>query len=414
MRHVRFPVDTPRPSDVSARWQARRPTVAFMSAVFRAERAVSPSDGSVAWVVIDRDYDLHTEGCAFLGGLRGRGRSVNTERLYAGRVALFLSWSARDGVDWRKVHLGQMVRFKHWLVTTPLPSRRRAGRGVERFRSPGTADAIVGTVCEFFRFCAQHELVDPQVVSRLYEPRYLRFLPPGFEAGEADEFRTVRSRVLKFAVPEAPFEFIEPDQIETLTQATSNPRDRFLVALVGMTGMRIGEALGLYREDMHFLASSRVLGCPVAGPHVHVRRREDNPNGALAKSRFHRWIPVPEQAATLYADYVHERGCRLAAGDQSPMVFVNLYRPPLGEPVSYQNVKEMFDRLSRSVGFAARPHLLRHTAATTWLRQGSARDTVQHLLGHVSPASMQPYLHPDEGDLRCAVEQGAEWARRTR
>lgn len=71
--------------------------------------------------------------------------------------------------------------------------------------------------------------------------------------------------------------------------------------------MRIGETLGLHRTDMHFLADSHVLGCAVAGPHVHVRRRPGNENGALAKSRFPRSIPVPEEAVTLYADYAHER-----------------------------------------------------------------------------------------------------------
>ena len=80
--------------------------------------------------------------------------------------------------------------------------------------------------------------------------------------------------------------------------------------------------------------------------------------------------------------------------------------------MSYQNAKEMFDRLARSSGIAVRPHLLRHTAATTWLRQGTPRDTVQELLGHVSPTSMQPYLHPNEQDKRGAIERGAAWARR--
>ena len=48
--------------------------------------------------------------------------------------------------------------------------------------------------------------------------------------------------------------------------------------------MRIGETLGLRREDLHLLHSSRSLGCAVPGPHLHVRRRM-NQNGALAQSR---------------------------------------------------------------------------------------------------------------------------------
>lgn len=384
-----------------------------MTRVYRAERAISPSDGAVSLVVVDDRLDLHVEACAFLAGLRGLDRSVNTERLYAGRVAVFLSWCAADGIDWMKIRLDQMVRFKRWLTAAPMPSRRRDGTGPGGVRSAATADAILGTVCEFLRFCARHDLADRDLVGRLHEPRYLRFLPPGFEPGGDEQFRTVRSRMLKFTVPEKAFEFIEPDRIEELVAAAGNPRDRFLVAVVAMTGSRIGEALGLHREDMHFLADSRMLGCPIAGPHLHVRRRL-NANGALAKSRFPRSIPVPLEAITLYADYAYERHPRLGGEDGNPLVFVNLYRPPLGAGVSYSNAKEMFDRLATATGLTVRPHLLRHTAATTWLRQGTPRDTVQALLGHVSPSSMQPYLHPNEDDKRAAVERGAAWARSAR
>lgn len=386
---------------------------ALMIMKFRAERAVLPSDDATAWVVVDEGYGLHVEACAFLAGLRGLDRSVNTERAYAGRVALFLSWCAAEGLDWAVPRLDHLVRFKRWLVVEPLPPRGRGGAAPRRYRSPGTADAILGAVCEFLRFCARHDLVDPALVRRLHEPRPLRFLPPGYEAGEDEQFRTVRSRVLRFATAEVPFAFLEPEQIAPLVAAAGNPRDRCLVALIAMTGIRIGEALGLHRQDMHLLTDSRDLGCPISGPHLHVRRRRGNANGALAKSRFPRSIPVPTEAIGLYADYLHERAHRLdrLEVEENPLVFVNLYRAPLGGGVGYRNAKEMFDRLGERTGLTVRPHLLRHTAATTWLRQGTPRDTVQQMLGHASPVSMQPYLHPNEADKRAAVETGAAWAR---
>ncbi|WP_219416949.1 tyrosine-type recombinase/integrase [Pseudonocardia nigra] len=391
--------------------------LAFMITKFRAERAVLPSDGAMVWVVVDGDYGLHAEACAFLAGLRALDRSVNTERVYAGRVAIFLSWCAAEGLDWTAPRLDHLVRFKRWLVAEPLPIRSHTGTGARRYRSPGTADAVLGTMCEFLRFCARHDLIDPGLVRRLHEPRHIRFLPPGYEAGEDEQFRTVRSRALRFATTEIPFAFLEPDQIAPLVAAATNPRDRCLAALIAMTGIRIGEALGLHRQDMHLLANSRSLGCPIAGPHLHVRRRPGNDNGALAKSRFPRTIPVPAEAIGLYADYMHERAHRLTGADvdadveENPLVFVNLYRAPLGRGLGYQNVKEMFDRLAATTGLTVRPHLLRHTAATTWLHQGTPRDTVQQLLGHASPVSMQPYLHPDDADKRAAVETGAAWAR---
>jgi hypothetical protein len=207
---------------------------------YRAERAISP-DGSVSWVVVDDDYRLNVEGSAFLAGLRGADRSVNTERVYAGRVALFLGWCAANGLDWMRVSLGQMVGFKRWLVESPLPPRRRDGTGAPRFRSPGSADAVLGTVCEFLRFCANQGLGVPvEVARRFYEPRYLKHVPAGFESGEDGQFRTVRSRLLGFAVAEEPYEFVDPTLVPVLVDAAGNPRDRFLVALLGVTGMFSG------------------------------------------------------------------------------------------------------------------------------------------------------------------------------
>lgn len=377
---------------------------------YRAWRAESPNDGTISWVVVDDDLAFHGGGCAFLTGLRARDCSPNTERVYAGRVALFLSWCATEVVAWDQPRVDHLVLFKRWLINEPLATSSRTNSGPSRYRSQATAHAILGTVCEFFRSCAREDLVDDELVARLFEPRYLKFVPAGFDVGEDGQHRTVRSRLLRFAVAEEPFEFIEPDRVEELVGATGNARDRFLVALVAMTGLRIGEALGLNREDMHLLGDSRTLGCVIRGPHLHVRRRRDNANGALAKSRFPRSIPVPDAAVGLYADYAHERHRCLGSGGESPLVFVNLYRAPRGAPLRYQNAKEMFDRLSTATGSVVRPHLLRHTAATTWLRQGTPRDTVQQLLGHASPSSMEPYIHPNEADKRAAVERGAAWA----
>ncbi|MGJ5749841.1 tyrosine-type recombinase/integrase [Streptomyces puniciscabiei] len=63
-------------------------------------------------------------------------------------------------------------------------------------------------------------------------------------------------------------------------------------------------------------------------------------------------------------DYQYERG-QVAAAGMTDMVFVNLFRAPLGRPMTYHNAKDMFDQLAHRAGFAARPHMLRHSAATT-------------------------------------------------
>ena len=48
--------------------------------------------------------------------------------------------------------------------------------------------------------------------------------------------------------------------------------------------------------------------------------------------------------------------------------------------------------------------MLRHTAATGWVRAGTDLDVVQALLGHASLASTTVYLHARDEDKRRAVE----------
>lgn len=157
------------------------------------------------------------------------------------------------------------------------------------------------------------------------------------------------------------------------------------------TGVRIGEALGTCRPDLHFLARSEALGCRLGGPHMHVVRRM-NANGALAKSRYPRSIPATDETVDAYADYQYERA-RLDPEGADDAVFVNLFHAPRGRAMSYASTKELFDRLGRDCGFPVGPHMFRHTAATRWLEAGVAPDVVQALLGHVSFASTSVYLH---------------------
>jgi integrase/recombinase XerD len=365
-----------------------------ISVAFRAERAVSPLGGSELWVVLDSRFVMHREASDFLRALHGAGRSLNTIRVYAGRVAGFLGWCAGQGVEWSSIGLAELARFKHFVEANP-------GRG-GRLRSGATVNATLTAVCEFLRFCARTGVIEAAVAERLSEPRWLRFTPPGFDAGESGQFRTVRARALK-ARAQTPFpEALTSEQAEAVLACCRRPREHFMVVLLLDTGLRIGEALGLRRADMHLLPDSRSLGCATVGAHIHVRHRA-NPNGALAKSRFPRTVPASDAVLASYGDCQHERA-EILGEDTCDMVFVNLYHEPLGAPMTYRAAKRLFERLARDCGFAVRPHMFRHTAATGWVRAGTDLDVVRALLGHASLASTTVYLHARDEDKRRAVE----------
>ncbi|MGO9928254.1 MAG: tyrosine-type recombinase/integrase, partial [Mycobacterium sp.] len=293
------------------------------------------------------------------------------------------------------VGIEDMARFVAWL-RAPAPNVvvLADGAGVRR---PATVNRYLAGVFGFYDHHARSglgvaaELVAWRRVSRgSYKP-FMHHVTKG---------RPIPVRPVKLHVPCQAPRTLEPGQIVAVLAATEHLRDRFLLSLLAETG--IGEALGLRREDMHLLPDSRSLGCAVVGAHVHVRRRS-NPNGSLAKSRSPRVVPASNNVLGAYGDYQVERSAIVGA-DGCDMVLVNLYHQPLGQPTSYRAVKDFFDRLARSCGFPVRPHMMRHTAATNWVRAGVDVDVVRALLGQVSLASTTVYLHARDEDLRRAVE----------
>lgn len=377
---------------------------------FRSVRAVAPTTGRLRYVIVDSDLELQWDATSFLTWMtNARSASINSTRAYGARVALFLSWAESRGVEWRTVSLTELAWYKRWLEDTPPsdapPSRRT---GLERLRTGKTVNAHITAVSEFIRFGAREGFIAARVADRLTQPKYLSKTSRGFDVGEDGQFRHVRARLLVSPETERALELLADDEVDSLVSAASNARDRFLIYGLRATGLRIGEQLGLRREDMHLLPSSRHLGCQFGGAHIHVVRRTDNDNGALAKSHTPRVVPVDSDYASLYRDYVVEREREPAAVDQD-MLFVNLFHAPLGRGMSYRATMAQFERLSARLGFTARPHMLRHAFASSLTAQGVHVDVVRELLGHASLQSTGIYLHPQEEAMREAISRASAY-----
>lgn len=381
------------------------PTVRPMH--YEVSKAISPVNGRTNLVVIDETFELHPEASAYLLVLvDGRKRSMNTARAYAGRVAGFLSWADRHGIDWRTITLTQMTQYKRWLEETPK-KMSEPPRGVDRrlleLRKGTTIGGHLTAVCGFLRFCATQGWVEQRVADQLSEERILHHAPPNYDPGEDGQWRKVRARVLKVFEEEPEIVTLTDDQTCTVIDECAHARDRFLLYGLRATGLRISEQLGLRRSDMHLLPSSRHLGCRFDGAHIHVLRREDNDNGALAKDRRGRPVPVEQEYVDLYREYQYERDAVPQARDRD-LVFVNLFHAPLGRGMTYRSTKNLFERLSKRVGFTVKPHMFRHTFATALLADGVPIDVVQELLGHVALSSTGVYLHPEAQAMRDAVQ----------
>jgi integrase/recombinase XerD len=205
--------------------------------------------------------------------------------------------------------------------------------------------------------------------------------------------------------PQRPVGRASDADIVAVLRACRSARDRLIVLLMARAGLRRGEVCGLRRSDVHLLADSAALGCEVARAHLHVLRREDNPNGAWAKSRRQRSVPLDFLTVQAFDTYVVERMSvpRAADGD---FVLVNLFRAPFGAPMRPDAIGDLLAAASRRAGLAPelRPHQLRHAFGSNAADAGCGIDVVADLLGHASVSSAQVYLHPDPARLRAAVD----------
>lgn len=374
---------------------------------FHVAPAVLPSTGRRIWIVLDRsDGDaLVPEVRDFAMFLDGADRSENTIRTYIPKVAMFLNWADQVGCDWRDVTLPEMARFR-WSLEAESPSVSGV-QAAQRSRKPRTINLILTAVLEFLRYCVRQGVIDQIVVKRLVEQRYVHHLPAGFDPGENGQHRSIRVKEIRaretFPAPKT----LTPAQLAAVHAAAKTPRDKFLFILLDATAIRIGEALGLRRSDMHLLPDSTSLGCEISGSHVHVIRRTTNANRALGKTRTPRHIPVLDEVAIAYRNYQIARDDSDAPYD-TDHVLVNLNGGAIGAPMTYSGVLRVVQRIGgRAQIQGLHPHIFRHTTATKWIQAGVAPDVVQTLLGHASPESTSVYTHTPAETLRAAVALGS-------
>lgn len=361
--------------------------------------------GDRYWTVIDSDYVVEPVADRYLRELRfGRDRAESTGKAYSEGIALFLRWCSATGREWRTAG-ADLGLFAVWLRHQPAGQTKiTPGPGTWPVRSVGRVNQILVAVRGFLTFAVLAREVPPAVMEQLYEIGGTWELPAEAR-GESSELRYRLRARHRLHGPQSPVDRATDAEIVALLGACRSARDRLIVLLLSRVGLRRGEVAGLRRSDMHLLPDNATLGCAVDGAHLHVIRRS-NRNGAWAKSRYPRAVPLDFLVVRAVDLYLLEREQQPAAAD-CDFLLVNLFREPLGVPIKPGAVNELFVSLSHRAGLDRHvtPHQGRHAFASNLADSGASIDEIQRLLGHASPASAQPYLHPSADRLRRAVER---------
>lgn len=200
-------------------------------------------------------------------------------------------------------------------------------------------------------------------------------------------------------LPKAQRKEIRPlsdNEIPLFLDAIEDSPMRNAFALSLFAGLREGECLGLSWRQVDFESGTLTIDQQLQ----HEKRK----GGAYyiaqsTKSGRIRTIQAPVIAFEyLRAERARQAQNRLAAGpswsNPDDLVFTN----ELGRHICTATFYKSFKRIVATIGRPdARPHDLRHTAATVAIASGATTKAVQDLLGHSTPSfTLSQYVHTSD------------------
>ena len=247
----------------SARVSVRLPCCTS-GVAFSRQQVVLPG-GQAYWTVLDGDFEVAEPFDGFLRWLcLVNGRAESTTRQYASAFAEWANWLGSVGerddlVRWAE----RLGAFRFHLMTNPVS---RPGSGCGQVRSPERVDGVLAAIRSFYRYAVARRLVAGSVNDLLYEvveaggPRVAWMEDP-----PARIARPLHRR--RGAAQSEVISYVSLSEFEAMLAAPGSLRDKLLICLLGLEGIRVEEAVTLRRGQMHLMESSRELGCPVPGPH---------------------------------------------------------------------------------------------------------------------------------------------------
>jgi site-specific recombinase XerD len=224
-----------------------------------------------------------------------------------------------------------------------------------------TQNIYIIPVRSFLKFCLQRELDDPILSPEKIE--LIKIDPSDVSGISLEEL----DRLRQYSVAKNP-----------LIAA----RDRAIVEMLFSTGLRISELCNLNREN------------------VNLETREFS---ILGKGKKIRTVYLTEQAVEILKNYLALRDDNFAPFFINARVRQDEFENQ-GESrrLSRTAIEVMIRDRGRRAGITkpVTPHVLRHTFATTLLRNGADIRSVQELLGHASISTTQIYTHFVNADLK--------------
>ena len=211
----------------------------------------------------------------------------------------------------------------------------------------------ITTLKSFYKYLMQEDEVTENPTQKIISPKNAKKLPVFVEKSKMDELLS---------------EIEFPDTFE-------GERDKLIIDVFYMTGMRLSELLGVKKEDIDFSKSSiKVLG----------------------KRNKERIIPLSINLLNQLKKFSEKYKI-------NSCFFVNLESKKLSSKNIYNIVNKYLSMVSSLEKKS--PHILRHTFATHMLNNGADINAIKEILGHANLSATQVYTHNTIEKLKTIYKQ---------
>lgn len=322
-------------------------------------------------------------------------KSFNTQKTYCYSLKLYFEYLQEIDIDYRNVNINILSDFVGWL-RNPYENNKVVNlKPIKAKRTEKTVNLTITVVTNFYDYLYRTEEINNDMVNKLMKQvftggnrHYKDFLY------HVNKDKSTSKNILKIKESRRKIKTLTKEEMQKVYSATTNIRDEFLIKLLFETGLRIGEALSLYIEDIIFDHNK--------GHRIKLIDRGELSNGASQKIG-EREIHVSQELIDLFDDYAYDILDELEI--DTNFVFVKLRGKNKGQPLDYSCVSDLFKRLKKKTGIDVHAHLLRHTHATIYYQTTKDIKQVQERLGHSQiQTTMNMYLHPSDEDIRANWE----------
>ena len=162
------------------------------------------------------------------------------------------------------------------------------------------------------------------------------------------------------------------ESIEKMIDATTEIRNKAIISLLYLSGLRVGELCRLAPGDIYMSTMQ-----------VHIRG---------GKNHWDHWTLLSQHSLDLLTEYWRSYPV------QREYLFVALQAPH--KPLKKSGVEAMVKKIGRLVGISnAHPHTLRHSFASHMVEQGVSLENIQAMMGHRDADSTHKYIHVSNKSL---------------